>query len=91
MIFLVRGVNFGLAAAVTGYCRKSAFLVAVARRLFACPVDYFFDDFTIVERSFSEGEASRAAAPEPGKSFPGSSQSAIWLSASHLGTTLAPN
>jgi len=26
MIFLVRGVNFGLAAAVTGYCRKSAFL-----------------------------------------------------------------
>lgn len=91
MIFLVRGVNFGIAAAVTGYCRKSAFLVAVARRLFACPVDYFFDDFTIVEPSFSRGEGSRAAAPEPGKSFPGSSQAALWLAASHLGTTLAPN
>ena len=88
--FIVRGSNFGIKPAVPGYNRKPAFVVAVARRLLACPVDHFFDDFTHVEPCFSRGPPSLKEVPDAGKAYPASSQSGLWLVAKQLGMLFSP-
>ena len=54
-----RGLLFGLAGAVLAFNRVPAFIVAVARRWLAIPVNSFFDDFRIFDVAKSGGSANR--------------------------------
>ena len=62
-------------------------MVAVLRRILACPIDHFVDDFTHVEPDFSRGRKRQG--PADSDMFIGSSQSALWLLASLRGVCLA--
>ena len=46
-------LHFGLSGAVLHFTRVPAFITALCRRWFAIPVQHFFDDFRIVEPSFT--------------------------------------
>jgi hypothetical protein len=72
--FLVRGMNFGLSAAALQFCRLPAFLVGVARRLFACPSDYYIDDLQILETELSRGVSTGLLGLDE---FPGSAHSSF--------------
>ena len=54
-----KGLLFGLAGAVLAFNRVPAFIVAVARRWLAIPVNSFFDDFRIFDIMKSKGSANR--------------------------------
>jgi hypothetical protein len=72
--FIIRGMNFGLSAAALQFCRLPAFAVGVARRILACPADYYIDDIQVVESELSRG----ASTGLPGlEEFPGSAHSSL--------------
>ena len=50
-----RGLNFGLAAAVPQYCRESAFITTLLRRLLLTPVVNYVDDYQVPEPRFAVG------------------------------------
>ena len=56
----VFGHPFGLLASVVNFHRVPTLLCAVARRVFAVPVDHFFDDYICVEPAFGRGSAQDA-------------------------------
>ena len=74
--FIPRGLNFGLKSAPVHYCRKPQLVVTTMRRLLACPVESYVDDFCTAEPDFARGPASQD--PRPGRTFPGSSQAMLW-------------
>ena len=58
----VYGHPFGLLASVVNFHRIPTLLCAVARRVFAVPVDHFFDDYICVEPTVGNGSAQLALA-----------------------------
>ena len=54
-----KGLLFGLSGAVLAFNRIPAFIVAVARRWLAIPVNSFFDDFRIFDIQASGGSANK--------------------------------
>ena len=56
----VYGHPFGLLASVVNFHRVPTLLCAVARRVFAVPVDHFFDDYICVEPAVGQGSAQYA-------------------------------
>ena len=53
------GLLFGITGAVIAFNRIPAFIVAIARRWLAIPVQNFFDDFRILDLLGSKGSANR--------------------------------
>lgn len=72
--FIIRGMNFGLSAAAQQFCRLPAFVVGVARRIFACPADYYIDDLQVVESELSRGLSTGLSGLDE---FPGSAHSSF--------------
>ena len=54
-----KGLLFGLTGAVLAFNRIPAFIVAVARRWLAIPVQHYFDDFRIFDILKSKGSCNR--------------------------------
>lgn len=89
MAFIIKGHNFGLAAAMVNYCRKMAFLIEVSRRWFAAITHYFVDDVTSVEMKISVGPTLTARrGNEQYEIAPMSSQGILHFIASIFGTIL---
>jgi hypothetical protein len=55
VFFCIRGHNFGVAAAVVNYCRKSALFTELCRRFLGVLVHNYVDDFTCADLLASKG------------------------------------
>ena len=59
VFFQVQGFPFGLATAVNGFNRLTAFLTAFHRRILRAPCSNYYDDFVVVDWVFSAAATQR--------------------------------
>jgi hypothetical protein len=107
MVRVPTGFNFGLAAAILAYNRRSEWLTAVSRQFFGALAEHFVDDYGFVDIPSARGRentewrsCSACARRIPGKqcpkvclsrAFPWSSQGVTARLAALLGFPMAPS